>query len=139
MSTVYLGLGSNLGDRLDNIEQAVASLEDNGILILKQSTIIETEPVGGPPQEKFLNAVVQALTDLAPDKLLTVLKSIEKQQGRVKTVANGPRPIDLDILLYDDTMEIGRPCDPASAHAGTRFRHGALGGNRTSTCPTADS
>lgn len=102
MPTVYLGLGSNLGDRQKNINQAISSLEDNGIRVLKQSSVIETDPVGGPPQGKFLNAVVKADTGLPPDKLLAVLKSIEKKQGRVKTVADGPRPIDLDILLYDD-------------------------------------
>lgn len=101
MAIVYLGLGSNLDDRLKNIVQALNLLETNPIKILKRSTIIETEPVGGPPQGKFLNAAIKIETPLLPLELLSLLKSIENQLGRIKTVPNGPRTIDLDILLYD--------------------------------------
>ncbi len=102
MSIVYLGIGSNLGDRRDNIEKAIAFLKKEKMKVLKLATLIETEPVGGPKQGKFLNSVVKIQTELEPQKLLKVLKSIENQMGRVKTVQDGPRPIDLDILLYDN-------------------------------------
>ena len=102
MPTVYIALGSNLGNRHKNIQQAVLLLQNRGIQILKQSTLIETNPVGGPPQGKFLNAVIQVATTLTPQILLNELQLIEQKLGRVKTGVNGPRPIDLDILLYDD-------------------------------------
>ncbi|HBR15455.1 MAG TPA: 2-amino-4-hydroxy-6-hydroxymethyldihydropteridine diphosphokinase [Candidatus Omnitrophica bacterium] len=101
MAIVYIGIGSNLGNRKGNIESAFALLEENGIHILKISSIIETDPVDGPTQEKFLNAVIKAGTHLSAQELLTQLKFIEKKLGRVPTVRNGPRTIDLDILLYD--------------------------------------
>ena len=102
MATVYLGIGSNLGNRRKNIEDAVTSLRKNRINILERSTIIETDPVGGPPaQKKFLNGVLKVQTQLAPQRLLHLLKYIERELGRTKTVVNGPRIIDLDILLYD--------------------------------------
>ena len=102
MATIYLGLGSNLGDRHKNITSAVERLNQNGITIKKLSTIIETDPVGGPKdQGKFLNAVAKAETNLSPENLRSTLKTIEQALGRVKTAKNGPRTIDLDILLYD--------------------------------------
>lgn len=102
MSIAYLGIGSNMGDRAKNICDALKFLETYDIEILKRSTLIETEPVGGPPQGKFLNGAVKIQTFLNPEDLLKCLKSIEVQLGRIKTIVNGPRPIDLDILLYDD-------------------------------------
>jgi len=100
--TIYLGLGSNLGDRKSNILQAIDKMKNIGIEILQCSSIIETDPVGGPKQEKFLNAVVKAKTELSPQILLGRLKEIEKKLGRIKTELNGPRTIDIDILLYDN-------------------------------------
>ena len=76
-------------------------MEENGIKILKQSSLIETEPAGGPPQGKFLNAVIEIETSLKPLELLNVLQNIEQQLGRVRSIPNAPRTIDLDILLYD--------------------------------------
>lgn len=101
MAIVYLGLGANLGNRRKNIKEAVRLLEKNGINILKHSRIIETEPLNCPAPNRFLNAVVKASTNLSPQNLLKKLKLIEKQSGRKKTITNAPRPIDLDILLYD--------------------------------------
>ena len=101
MPTVFLGLGSNLGNRRDNIKEAVRLIQKHNISLKKFSSIIETEPVGGPSQEKFLNTVVKVKTDLSARHLLKTLKSIEKELGRRKTVVNGPRIIDIDILLYD--------------------------------------
>lgn len=97
---VYLGLGSNLGDRRANIQNAIESLK-NHVHIEKVSTIIETDPVGGPAQGKFLNAVIKGTTDLSAEELLDTVKTIETTLGRVKTVKDGPRTIDIDILLYN--------------------------------------
>ena len=104
MTVCYLGIGSNLGDRLKNIKSAIKKVEGlKSTQVLKVSKIIETEPVGGPrPQGKFLNAALKIKTSLAPLPLLKGLKKIEKEMGRVKAVRNGPRAIDLDILFYGD-------------------------------------
>lgn len=102
MATVYLGLGSNLSDREANIKEAIARLNQNSVTAKKISTIIETDPVGGPAQGKFLNAVLEAETDLAPPDLLNLTQKIENQLGRTRTTPNGPRTIDIDILLYGD-------------------------------------
>lgn len=91
-----------MGDRDENIRKAVRYIEEEQIKIIKQSSIIETEPVGGPPQDKFLNLVIEIQTAFSPHDLLKTLKNIEKKLGRIKTIQDGPRPIDLDILLYDD-------------------------------------
>jgi len=99
--TAYLGLGSNLGDRKHHIHSAVEALRQSGITIEKISTIIETEPQGGPPQGRFLNAVCAARTELSPEDLLAHVKNIEKRLGRTPSVRNGPRTIDIDILFYD--------------------------------------
>lgn len=113
LAIAYLGLGSNLGDRVSCIMSAVASLQEKGALVLKRSAIIETDPVGGPPQDKFLNAVVKIETKLSPGELLSTCQVIERQLGRVRNVLNGPRTIDLDILLYDcltiDTPQLKIP------------------------------
>ena len=101
MPLVYIGIGSNLGHREKNIEGSLNLMEESGIEILKRSAVIETDPVGGPPQGKFLNAVVEAQTKLEPLSLLKTLQSIEKKLGRARAVVNGPRTIDLDILLYE--------------------------------------
>ena len=101
MAIAYIALGSNLGDRDSSIKTAIALLREKGSLILKQSTVIETDPVGGPPQDKFLNAVIKIQTELSPLELLSVCLAVERQLGRVRSVLNAPRTIDLDILLYD--------------------------------------
>jgi len=101
LAIVYLGLGSNLGDREKNIQNAVRLLGDHDVVVLQLSTIIETDPVGFLDQQKFLNAVVKGRTKLSPFELLSLTQSIEKKLGRQKTFLNGPRAIDIDILLYD--------------------------------------
>ena len=102
MSTVYLALGSNLGDRLQYIQKAVEELKACGLKIIKFSTVIETDPVGGIPQGKYLNAVLKASTAHSPEELHVITQAIERKLGRVKRVIQGPRVIDIDILLYDD-------------------------------------
>ena len=103
MHTAYLGIGSNFGNRTQNIEAAFNLIRDKGIVILNCSSIIETIPEGGPTgQKKYLNAVLKIKTKFTPLTLLMHLKNIENRLGRVKTIIDGPRPIDLDILLYDN-------------------------------------
>jgi 2-amino-4-hydroxy-6-hydroxymethyldihydropteridine diphosphokinase len=101
--TVFIALGSNLGNREKNITQALGLLQATpGIRLKKTSAVIETDPIAGPPQEKYLNAVIQVQTSLKPKELLKILQAIEIQLGRVRTVKNAPRTIDLDILLFGD-------------------------------------
>lgn len=105
VSSIYLGIGSNLGDRYANIRAAVELMgKIDGLKVKGISSLYETEPCGGPPQGKFLNGVIEVETQLSPRELLEKLKEIERRLGRVKTVANGPRTIDLDILLYQDLV-----------------------------------
>ena len=105
MANVYLGIGSNMGDREANIQKALGFLKEHeDIEVLAVSERIETAPEGGPPQENFLNAAIQIRTDLLPLDLLSQLKMIERRLGRVKGVPNSPRPMDLDILFYDDVV-----------------------------------
>ena len=108
MAIVYLALGSNLGDRQEHLRKAVDLLKASGIHVCKMSTVIETEPVDAPPQDQFLNAVVKAETQLCPEDLHRVTQSIEHDLGRVRRIKNGPRVIDIDILLYDDIQLVSR-------------------------------
>jgi len=102
MAVAYLGLGSNLGDRRATIMQALTLMGDRGVTVIKTSHWIETRPVGGPPdQGLFLNGAVKVKTDLTPLDLLDTLQTIERSLGRTRFVKNGPRTIDIDILLYD--------------------------------------
>ncbi len=105
-TTAFLGLGSNLGSRKQNIRQAVTCLrQTSGIRVKESSSIYETAPIGGPAgQGKFLNACLEIETVLSPQRLLQALKAIERKLGRKRTVKWGPRVIDLDILLYGDRV-----------------------------------
>ena len=101
--TVYLALGSNLGDRHENMRQAVAALSPQ-VDIKAKSHIYETDPWGYEDQPKFLNMAVRGLTYLEPEQLLKHLKRLETALGRQMTFANGPRSIDIDILFFDDLI-----------------------------------
>lgn len=101
--TAFLALGTNLGDRMSNLDEALARLPP-AVKILKQSPIYETKPWGITDQPLFLNMVVQVETGLSPSKLLMHLKHIETEMGRTPTVRYGPRTIDMDILFYDDLI-----------------------------------
>jgi len=101
MVDAYIGVGSNLGNRKKNIFTALSLLNlEKDITIKKCSSIYQTKPWGYKNQPEFLNAVWKIQTTLSPEKLLSVLKKIEKKIGRKKTFKCGPRVIDLDILLY---------------------------------------
>ena len=101
MPTVYLSLGSNVGDRDSNLSAAIAALTPNGIQVKRVSSIYETEPVDFLDQPWFLNCVVEAETELQPHALLHALGTIESHLGSQKEFAKGPRKLDLDILLYN--------------------------------------
>jgi 2-amino-4-hydroxy-6-hydroxymethyldihydropteridine diphosphokinase len=105
MAITYLGLGSNLGDREKNIEEALRRLKAEGAAtILAVSSFYETEPVGGPKQGKYINGAAKAVTRLDPKELLNALKKIEEAIGRKSAPKDHAREIDLDILLYDDLV-----------------------------------
>ncbi|MBZ5700355.1 MAG: 2-amino-4-hydroxy-6-hydroxymethyldihydropteridine diphosphokinase [Acidobacteriia bacterium] len=97
---IYLSLGSNVGERGENLARALALLGERGVRVLRASAIYETEPVDFLEQPWFLNCVVEAETELPPLELLHALRGIEAEMGSRKPVARGPRLIDLDILLY---------------------------------------
>lgn len=101
---VYLSLGSNLGDRLENLRRACAALESRGIRLRRSSSVYETEPVDMREQGWFLNCVIEVETTLPPGTLLEELQQIESELGRERLQPKGPRTIDLDILLYGDLM-----------------------------------
>jgi 2-amino-4-hydroxy-6-hydroxymethyldihydropteridine diphosphokinase len=104
MARAYISLGSNLGNREQNLREALRRLaEADGLEVVASSTFHETAAVG-PPQPDYLNAAAELATDLAPDDLLRLLQQIENDLGRVRTVKWGPRTIDLDVLLYDDQV-----------------------------------
>lgn len=103
MSIVYLGLGSNLGDRRVNICRALELLAER-VAVEQVSSLYETEPWGYKEQPTFLNAVCRVTTDLTPRDLLALVKDIERQMGRAPSFRNAPRPIDIDILLYDNRV-----------------------------------
>jgi 2-amino-4-hydroxy-6-hydroxymethyldihydropteridine diphosphokinase len=104
VSIVYIGIGSNLGEREENCLRAIELLERKGITVVKRSSLYETEPWGMRNQPPFLNLAIEIETDLKPVRLLKALKDIEKAAGREKSCQWGPRILDLDILLFDDIV-----------------------------------
>lgn len=108
MAIIYIGIGSNIGDRYSNCKDAVERLKNRGIIIKKVSSMYETKPWGLEGQlvdmAYFINMAVEAETSLSPAELLKALKEIEEEMGRQETVKWGPRIIDLDILFYDDIV-----------------------------------
>ncbi len=104
MATVYIGIGSNLGNREENCEKAIGLLLESGIAVTGTSSMIETEPWGVMDQQQFINMAVEAQTDLGPEELLAALKKIEFDMGRLSSARWGPRLVDLDILFYDDLV-----------------------------------
>jgi len=97
---VFVALGTNLGDRERNLARGVQGLAQRGLHITARSSVYETEPVGGPAQGAYLNAVVQAETALDPEAILASCLGVERAAGRVRGVPNAPRTLDLDLLLY---------------------------------------
>ncbi len=105
MAIVYIGIGSNAGDRNSHIQKALGLLRDHeNVKLLAVSNLIETEPENDPSQEKYLNGALKINTDLMPLDLLSALKNIERRCGRIRPVSGAPRTLDLDILTYDDVV-----------------------------------
>jgi 2-amino-4-hydroxy-6-hydroxymethyldihydropteridine diphosphokinase len=104
MAIVYIGIGSNLGNRQKNCSRAIEMLETRGIFVKKRSSMYETKPWGVVDQPQFINMALEVETGLEPYDLLRTLKDIERELGRRETSKWGPRIIDLDILLFDDVF-----------------------------------
>lgn len=115
MAIAYLSLGTNVGEREENLCQALALLSPKAN-VDEVSSIYETEPMGYREQPLFLNLVSRITTDLSPDQLLCLLKDIEARMGRVPSFPNAPRIIDIDVLFYEDMimssqgLTIPHPC-----------------------------
>ena len=101
---IYLSLGSNVGDRAENLRDAVAALATAGIEVIHASSVYETEPVDYLDQAWFLNMAIEAETELGALDLLHALRKIETHMGSKKVIAKGPRLIDIDLLLYSDQV-----------------------------------
>jgi len=100
---VFLSLGSNMGDRLAYVNKAISYLRENDrIRIINESKFYETEPYGNVNQDKFINSSIELMTLHTPTELLTFCKNLERMSGRVETEHWGPRPLDIDIIFYDD-------------------------------------
>ncbi|HEY8002241.1 MAG TPA: 2-amino-4-hydroxy-6-hydroxymethyldihydropteridine diphosphokinase [Solirubrobacterales bacterium] len=124
MTVGYLGLGSNVGDRLGHLRAALDRLTERGVEVEAVSSVYETEPVGEIlDQPDFLNAAVRISTELGPDELLDVCKAIEVEQGRMfGGPRHGPRPLDVDLLLLDGAeLETERLTLPHPQVAARRF------------------
>lgn len=120
MSKIYLGIGSNIGHRKANLEEALDRLKER-VSFTKVSSFYETEPVDYLDQPWFLNIVAEGETTLTPQELLQFAQRVEQDMKRVKTVRFGPRTIDVDILLYDD-VEMDTP-DLTLPHPRMRARN----------------
>jgi 2-amino-4-hydroxy-6-hydroxymethyldihydropteridine diphosphokinase len=107
MTGIYLSLGSNIGERAENIARAIAALVERGVRVLKTSSLYETEPVEFLAQDWFLNCVVEVETELSPGELMRALLEIERSMGRERVLPKGPRIIDMDILLYGSRVMRG--------------------------------
>jgi len=108
MTTVYLSLGSNMGDRAENIARAIAALRRRGMHVTQESSLYETEPLEIREQPWFLNCAVAAETELSPERLMEALLEIEREMGRKRILPKGPRLTDMDILLYGSDI-VRRP------------------------------
>jgi len=104
VKTIYLSLGSNLGDRARNLRAAIQGLEQAGVAVRRVSSVYETAPVDLVDQPMFLNLVVEAETALLPRQLLSHIARLERSLGRRRTVAKGPRTIDIDILFFGSSV-----------------------------------
>ena len=105
--TIYLSLGSNVGDRAAQIARAVEALAAAGVKVVRQSALYATQPVpaaASRAQNWFLNCVLEAETELMPRQLLRVLQQVERKLGRKRMVRSGPRTIDIDLLLYGTSV-----------------------------------
>lgn len=123
MSTAYVGLGSNLGDRAVQIEQALQQLARTGVRVRRVSAVYESDPVGPVRrQPRFFNAAAELQTAMEPQSLLAWCLQVEQRLGRRRGLAKGPRTIDIDLLLFDE--QVGRW--PAGPRPALQLPHPAL-------------
>lgn len=122
---VYLGLGSNLGDRRRSLAEARRLLAERGARLLRASEVRETEPFGVTEQPRFLNQVIEVEWDAGPRELLAAAKAVEAELGRTPTYRWGPREIDVDVLLFGD-RSVDEP-DLVIPHPGLWERDFVLG------------
>lgn len=108
MTRAYLGLGTNLGDRSSNLRRAVELLGERGVRLVRSSRVYETEPVGGPSQPDYLNAVIEVEAAGSARELLEACQGVEEAMGRVRAERWGPRVIDVDVLTFG-AEEIDEP------------------------------
>ena len=101
---VYLSLGSNMGDRLGNIRRALDLIREARVEVCRLSSYYKTEPVDFRAQRWFVNCVAEVATELMPLQLLKALQAVERSLGRHPGIAKGPRPIDIDILVYENVV-----------------------------------
>jgi 2-amino-4-hydroxy-6-hydroxymethyldihydropteridine diphosphokinase len=122
LKLAYLGLGSNMGDRELSLRQGLGKLEAPDLHLLRTSGLYETEPIGLREQAWFLNLVAEFETTLFPRQLLHRAQQVERELGRKRTVINGPRTLDIDILLYGQTvMDCDELTIPHPRYAERRF------------------
>ena len=127
MERVFLGLGSNLGDRLENLEKAAKRIGVRCGQIVKKSSIYETDPVDFLDQPAFFNQVLEIQTDLSPTDLMSECLATERELGRIRDVPKGPRIIDIDILIYDQRqIEITEPVPVIVPHPRMHLRRFVL-------------
>ena len=103
MNRIYLALGSNVGDKKKNIQQAITLLRKK-VSNIKIASFYETKAVGYTEQDNFINTAIEGNTALTPEELLVFIKDVEKKVGRIKRFLNGPREIDIDILFYNNHL-----------------------------------
>lgn len=104
MTTVFLGLGSNLGEREKNIQRGIKLLTKNGVFLHAKSSLYLTKPMYFSFQPSFLNLVIKAKVFLSPENLLNIILAIERKLGRFRFFKNTPRVLDIDILFYGDRV-----------------------------------
>src|SRR5512144_2171386 len=102
--SIYLGLGSNVGDREANLRSALKSLQDREVSVVRTASLYSTEPRDFEQQPWFLNTVIELRTSLEPEMLLQQCLGMEEDAGRVRSIPKGPRVLDIDILLYKDRI-----------------------------------
>jgi 2-amino-4-hydroxy-6-hydroxymethyldihydropteridine diphosphokinase len=122
LKLVYLGLGSNMGDREASLRTALDQLDAPDFRLLRVSSFYETEPIGFREQPWFLNLAAEFETDLLPEQLLIRMQKVETDMGRTRAIANGPRTIDIDILLYGNSAMKAEGLEiPHPRYRGRRF------------------
>lgn len=122
MTRCFLALGSNLGDRREHLSAGAKLLEDNGVVLVRSASTYSTEPIGMKEQPRFLNTAVEVEYDRSPHELLDVCRDVERRRDRRWLGPNGPRTLDIDIILFGDrVVDTGDLVVPHPRYSGRRF------------------